>query len=165
MFSLFAQAAAAENDIGSFSAAAIAAVAFFTCAGVMVVYGIRQEQRKRELEHDERMKRLELGLPEPALGAAWPRALVCAAIGAGVPVAAFVVTLIAFLWKPFVEPEIWVAPVVVSLVAVLTGGLLAVKLLSPTESSGLGAGPARLTRGVSKPAADPDAIDVVAARG
>jgi hypothetical protein len=143
-------------------AAGLSACALFGFLTVVSVAGIWQERRKNEIAHLERMKRFEMGLPDWPADRAWPRALVCIAIGAGVPVTAFVVTLIAYLNKDVVGNDgIWVAPSVVSVLSVLSGGLLARQLLGRTGESGR----QPLSAANGKPAADPDAYDVVGRRG
>ena len=51
--------------------------------------------RRREWDHAERMKALEMGQAIPA--SSWPRACVCIAIGAVVPAATFFAALITSL--------------------------------------------------------------------
>jgi hypothetical protein len=144
-------------------AGAIGAVAFF---GYLAV----AERRKRELEHTERMKRLELGLADPTSDAQWARALVCAAIGFGVPLSAFVATLIAYLNKDHVADEIWIAPSLVSVASVIAGATLAGHLFRGGPSSAPGADAlaneaAHANHQAAKPPVDADAFDVVGRRG
>jgi hypothetical protein len=147
--------------------AGLGACAFFGFLTAVSLAGIWQERRKTEIVHLERMKRFEMGLPDLPSDRAWPKALVCIAIGAGVPVTAFVVTLIAYLNKGMVRDDgIWAAPTFVSMFSVVSGGCLARHLLGKASESGRppeAAGP--LPVGGAKPAADPDAFDVVGRRG
>jgi hypothetical protein len=142
-------------------AAAIGALSSFGFLAVATIAGTYQKRRNRELEHIERMRRLEAGLADPPAEALWPRALVCAAIGAGVPVSAFVVTLIAYLNKSDAAGEIWFVPIIVSVVSLITGGTLSSHLLGPKA----GSAPTGADQVASKPSVDEDAFDVVGRRG
>ncbi len=124
---------------------------------VPVILGIRQESRKREMDHIERMKALETGQPLPTRNA-WPAAVVCTAIGAGVPIAAFLFTWLATV-STHVDSEIWFAPAVVSFFSIMTSGKLATKLLRPQQFLD----PDATLH--AKPRMDPDAYDVVGRRG
>jgi hypothetical protein len=126
------------------------------------IWMIRNGQLRREWEHAERMRALEMGLPLPPRESAWARAFVCVAIGLGVPVIAFSITLAAYD-RPGTPEEIWVAPAVVSGLSIISATLLGGFLFL---------GGARASRqaphaphpGV-KPMGDPDAYDVVGRRG
>lgn len=124
---------------------------------VPTVLGFKMAQRKREYEHLERMKALETGQSLPSR-TAWPAAVTLTAIGAGVPMAAFLFTFLASV-SAQVPGEIWMAPVFATLLSSLVTGNLAPKLLSPPKA----ALPDHLANG--KPAYDPDAYDVVGRRG
>jgi hypothetical protein len=147
--------------------AAIGACAFFGFMTAVCVVASRQERRKMDLAYAERMKRVELGVPEPPSDRSWPRAFVCMTVGAGVPVVAFGSALIAYVSRPSTPDEIWIAPAIVAVVSVVTGGILAANLLGPGQSID----PAPTDAGVARVAADaklngdPDTFDVVARRG
>jgi hypothetical protein len=126
---------------------------------VPTILVLRQSAKKREFEHKERMKALETGQPVPG-EAAWPAALVCASIGAGVPVGSFLFTFLASVNSPRMPEEIWLAPVAVSVFALMTCGKLASKLFRTAAPP---ASPRPDLNG--KPAFDPDAYDVVGSRG
>jgi hypothetical protein len=151
----------AETPFSGEIVAAIAALSSFGFLVVATVAGTIKERRKRELEHVERIKRIEAGLADLPDDRAWPRALVCAAIGAGVPVSAFVVTLIAYLNKEGVADEVWIAPVIVSVVSVIAASSLAYHLLGTKA----GSAPAGGDEPPVKPLFDPDLVDVVGRRG
>ncbi len=136
--------------------------AFLTFLGVATFASMRQEHRNAELKHAETLRRLELGIPEPPRDRSWPLALVCIAIGLGVPTVAFGATLIAYLNKANVQDEIWIAPGVVSIVSVALGGGLAKRLLRVSASDG---NVARDAARAPKFASDPDAFDVAGRRG
>src|SRR4051812_37546038 len=97
MLPLFAQAQVHVGPSSGEWGAVGAACAFFGFMAVLVVAGSWQERKKAALAHTERMRRLELGFSDPPPDRAWPKALVCVAVGAGVPLTSFVVTLIAYL--------------------------------------------------------------------
>src|SRR5262245_9376176 len=67
---------------------------------VPVVLGLRQARIERELEHAERMKALELGLSLPKDAPFWSPLRLSAAIGAGVPVAAFGIAFVTTVSVP-----------------------------------------------------------------
>ena len=123
----------------------------------------RQAHRRKEMEHSERMKALEMGLvPQPS-GMDWPAAAVCIAVGAGVPIGSFVVAWLATLTAD-APGGIWVAPVFVSLAAIGATRKLAYRIIDPKSVSrkdlaGRSPSPA------GKEAFDPDAYDVVGSRG
>jgi hypothetical protein len=116
---------------------------------------LRHISKKREWEHLERIKSMELGMPVPG-NESWP-AKVCIAIGAGVPIVAF---FFAFVASQDSEAGggVWAAATMVGVSGVLSGSVLATRLL-----------PSRRGRPhpdvAAKPAYDPDAYDVVSSRG
>jgi hypothetical protein len=108
-------------------------LAFLGVLGWMM-YGSSQSfkkaQRKKEMEHAERMKLIEMGLvPDPPSGLDWPAATVCIAIGAGVPIGSFLVAWLASLTTQ-VPSQIWVAPVFVSFAAIGATRKLAFRMMS-----------------------------------
>ena len=151
-------------EVISVCAAVAILLVLFTCALLL----IRNGHRRREWEHAERIKALEMGQPLPARDAPWTRAWICIAIGAGVPLIAFVLTGIAHE-RPGTADAIFIAPAIVSVLSVISatvlGGFLFHKPLSAkmlaSDHDGSNAGPGF----VGKPMADPDAIDVVGRRG
>ena len=126
--------------------------------------GMKQAHRRKELEHLERIKAMEMGLAPQPTGLDWPAAAVCIAIGAGVPVGSFVVAWLATLTAD--APDgIWVAPVFVSFAAIGSARKLAYRIIDPTKS-GSGKGVIKqVPVSDGKPAFDPDAFDVVGSRG
>lgn len=146
---------------------------------VPIVWSLVQAGRKRELEHRERMKALEMGISLP-IDRAWA-AGACIAIGAVVPVGALIVALIASLNAPrfmqnggeFVPwtPEqsavyfgcVWGATISIGVVSVIGGSLLSWFLLG----RGMNRAASSMTHGSrsAKPAFDPDEYDTVASRG
>jgi hypothetical protein len=130
---------------------------------------VRNGQRRREWEHAERMRSLEMGLPVPPRDAPWAKAAVCIAIGAGVPLVAFVFTYLAFTSKSGVDGEIWLAPALVSGASVIGACILAGTMFHGGSKSGNSSGADSLNGrqpiAGEKPPYDPDALDVVGRRG
>jgi hypothetical protein len=140
----------------------------FVSLGVLalVIIGItsrmKQSHRRKELEHLERVKAMEMGLAPQPTGLDWPAAAVCIAIGAGVPVGSFLVAWLATLTAD--APDgIWVAPVFVSFAAIGATRKLAYRIIEPR----LGAKKPTYAQSApaGKPQFDPDAFDVVGSRG
>src|SRR4051812_43099259 len=74
---------------------------------VPTIMGMRQANKKREYQHAERMRALELGQPIPGQSH-WAAAV--AAIGAGVPLASFLFTFLGYVNFRNAPGEIWIAP-------------------------------------------------------
>ena len=125
---------------------------------VPTILAFRQISNKRAFQHAERMKSLETGRSVPG-ESSWPQAFVCAAVGAGVPVGSFLFTFLAWVNTYSTPGEIWIAPAVVSIVAVMSTVKLATHLFAPAKDYATDA-----SRN-GKPAFDPDAYDVVGSRG
>lgn len=126
---------------------------------VPTILVLKHGQRRREWAHRERMKALEVGRTLPRHDA-WPAALAAIAIGAGVPVGAFLIAWMISMRTYHQSIEALGVAMVVSLVAVCQGAGLAKRLIgqpSQPESS------PHLANG--KPAFDPDAFDVADRRG
>lgn len=143
------------------------------------IAGIAIAGRKRELEHKERMRALEMGLSlEPSRPwAAWA----AIAIGGVVPVAALVVGLLATLLAPkqdFSDPEsivlaskgfeayygiTWGCVSMVGLAGVIAGAFLANRLIAQ-RGAGLDASPHHGAF-AAKPTFEPDTFDTVSRRG
>jgi hypothetical protein len=105
--------------------------------------------RKAKMSHLERMKAMELGhLPIPSQG---PLALYCGVVGAGVPIGTFLITWMASQ-SHRVPNDIWVAPSIVSVVALIGVSIVAGTGFARSNAS---AEPQSKT----KPAHDPDAVD------
>lgn len=121
-------------------------------AVVAIVWlGIRAEQRKRELEHAERMRAIEAGRPLPGDQPWWSPNRVAAAIGAGVPLGALILALAA-VQDADVGPEfVWPSAGAVGVAAVICGTVLAARLPHPTSAP---------EGRANKPYVDPDAFEV-----
>ena len=123
---------------------------------VPLILAFRQGSKKREFEHLERMRALEMGQPAPG-ESHWPQAFACAMIGAGVPIGAFLFTFLAAVNTSGMAGEVWLAPAVVSCFALMASVGLAKTLFHPTKGA-KGEAQAKLQM-------DPDAYDVVGSRG
>lgn len=131
---------------------------------VPIVLGIRQKERLRRLQHAERLRALEMGVPLPA-DVAWPAAI-CIALGGLTPVGALGVALIATLvlrdqpGGPGLTLIIWGAALIVSITALRASATLAHRLFDGLRF------PGESLRTATKPLAfDPDAFDTVSRRG
>jgi hypothetical protein len=127
------------------------------------VWMFRFFHRRREMEHRERMRSLDLGQPLP--GAAPGAGLVCATMGAGVPIAACFCALIATL---SIRDEdlivvIWAFTMIIAVGGLVAGYRLALRLLASPAPS---ARPfTTIPSAHDKPQTDPDLYDVVGRRG
>lgn len=123
-----------------------------------IYLGTRNERRKRELEHQERMRALELGRPLPG-GGPWLTPLRTGLlIALAVPVVALAIAAKATEASGY-HPEIWQAAGMVGVAAVIGGSVIIGLSLSRSAE-----GPAALAS-ESKPHVEEDAYDVVSARG
>lgn len=136
--------------------------------GLPSVLGIRMAARHRELEHEERMKALELGRPlpgEPAdddHSAAAPSSDRGARIGIWVPLGSLGIALAATSSRPdaaasLTNMAVWISAAVVGVTGVICGTILAFRTPQPAAPS--------LRRAPLKPALDEDALDIVSRRG
>ncbi|QDV35762.1 hypothetical protein [Tautonia plasticadhaerens] len=130
---------------------------------VPTVMVLRQASRKREWQHRERMKAMEMGLPAPGAEAWSGRAAI--AIGAAMPVAVFVVGWFANMTTH--NDDVWVPVALVGGAGVLGGLRLAGKnigsMIRPTPRPQ--PRPSAFARGTAKPPFDPDAYDAIARHG
>ncbi len=162
---IFAQARIAAELTAMLPAAVLLLVALAVAVLLLAAAALLGGHRRREWDHTERMRMIEMGLPVPPQEAPWPRAFVCAAIGAGVPFVAFVSTYFAHQ-KPGAADELWIAPAVVSLGSVIGASILTGYLFPPARrSTKSDAVLARGTQPGMKAESDPDAYDFVGSRG
>ncbi|MFO0949950.1 MAG: hypothetical protein U0835_02130 [Isosphaeraceae bacterium] len=127
---------------------------------VPVVLGIRHARYERELEHAERMRALELGRTLPGDESFWTPPKICVSIGAVVPVLVFMCAVSASQTVGYRE-EIWVMSGMVSMVAVISGAVLASKHFNQRHEAATSAD----ARASFKMTTEEDAYDVVSARG
>jgi hypothetical protein len=126
---------------------------------VPTALGIKHARYLREIEHAERMRAMELGLPTAEEHANSPGS-VAGSIGVGVPLGSL---FLAFIAAPKVGPPetieaIWMAATMVGVAGVICGSALAAMQLSKRGQPS--APPA-----FEKPSYDPDQFDVVGSRG
>jgi small-conductance mechanosensitive channel len=134
-------------------------------AFVLVLVLLNMAQQRRAWKHEERLKAQDRGETLPSGGSEWARACVCIAIGAGVPIAAFLFTALATLSQK-VDSEIWWAPGVVGASAVYYGYNLAIRLFTGDDPEDEEEEEDEdEAEEAEKPAIDADAIDVVGRRG
>jgi hypothetical protein len=127
---------------------------------------MKQRHQRRQWEHLERLKAMEIQLPMPKVHAVPGHGSV-AAIGAGVPIAS---VLTAFLTSIIFSPEggdeiavpaiAWGCAFLISTLALGTSLILAFMHRSATKENS-----AVEPLGNGKPQFDPDAFDVVSSRG
>ena len=134
----------------------IAVVGGLAIAPLAIVLGQRHERRKRELEHIERLRALELGRVLPQDEPWWSPARIAWLIGAGVPLGAFLSVGLASRSVGYHE-GMWIAAAMVGMCGVISGSILAGQSLSRRKTTE--------QIGDPKPLVDEDAYDVVSARG
>ncbi len=120
--------------------------------------------RVREMQHNERMRAMELGVMPRTESMSWPGAAVCVALGAGVPVGSLVVAWLATMTND-APSEVWGVPVVISFFAIWAAQALAERMLRPKKERLNAANTSQTEQTAGKPAFDPDAYDVVGSRG
>ncbi len=130
-----------------------------------IVLSFRSDRRKRELDHLERMKALEMGRPIPGeeWKTGWPVPYqIAASIGAGVPSVAFVSAFLATLLTGFHDGA-WIAALITGLGGVICGMILGMAALEKLGTDGEPS-PQGFS-GNGKPSIVEDAYDVVSSRG
>ena len=141
-------------------------VLVFGATFIPLVFGLNFARRKRELEHAERMRALELGRPSaPPPGTGDNRSLaynIAFWIGAGVPIGVFGCAWLASQAVGFHE-GMWLAAAIVGLGGVVGGTTLAVTVYRPNTADS-STHPTDSLAG-AKPFVDEDAYDVVSAAG
>jgi hypothetical protein len=134
----------------------IAVVGGLLIAGLAIILGIRHDRQKREMEHIERMKALELGRTLPQDEPWLSPAKLAALIGGVVPLGVFVSVGTATTSSGYHE-QMWLAATCVGMVAVISGSVVAVQSSRSRKTSDSVA--------VVKPYVEDDAYDVVSSRG
>lgn len=108
-------------------------VGMLAFAGSLVMtcvwWGLRHARIERELDHAERIRALEMGVLLPKDQPWWTPEKVAVAIGAGVPISAFVLTLSAAQSGAAGEAA-WIAAGAVGVAGVICGTFLATRLPS-----------------------------------
>lgn len=131
--------------------------------GPGLYFGLQQERRKRDQEHEVRLRALELGHPLPGSVSWWTPVRLAAAIGVFVPLGTVTIAMIATLVStsellPFV---VWPATGAISVAGIICGTVLASQF-GTTETTTPAAFPPDQN---AKPSwYDPEAFDVVSQR-
>jgi hypothetical protein len=115
----------------------------------------RHERRKREMEHIERMRALELGRTLPQDEPWWSPLRIALLIGVGVPIGFVASVGLAGLAIGYHE-TMWFMAGMVGMSGVICGSILAGQSINPKTAPQVDA---------SKPYVEEDAYDVVGARG
>jgi hypothetical protein len=134
----------------------IAVVGGLAIAPVPFVLHHRNERRKRELEHIERMKALEFGLMLPQDEPWWSPPRIAVLIGGAVPLGVFLCALLATSAVGF-HDGMWIAATTVGMASVISGSILAGQSFKQKQTSA--------QYDSAKPHVEEDAYDVVSARG
>lgn len=116
-------------------------------------------QKRRELEHTERMRALEVGLLLPKDQGFWTRGRLSAGFGLFLPMASLTMAWMFTESHSRVGEFVWPAVSMISLLGVLAGWRLASKLPGPPPIS------QRFAESLKSHAYDPDEFDVVSRRG
>jgi hypothetical protein len=146
--------------------------ALFLSATVMLPFFLhfRGERRKRELEHIERIRAIEVGRPYPGDNKFWLSGvpqwvvphIISVSIGAVVPLGVFLFAFLTSLVVGF-QKDIWIAAGMVGLGSAICGTVLAggaSKRMTPgSQDEGFA------SYHQSKPHVEDDAYDVVSSRG
>ena len=119
---------------------------------------------KRQLEHAERIKALEMGRTLPQDEPWWSPSRIAVAIGAGVPIASLAIAFMATEASGSRE-EVWAIAGTVGLAGVIGGTTLSVKHFNHKARMELAALEANQYPMNGKPEFDPDAYDVAGRRG
>lgn len=133
--------------------AVVGIIGLVLIVGMPIVLGIRSENRKREMEHLERMRSIEMGLPIHGDAAKWTPAKMAMMMGVGVPIGVFGIAWLAASSSETTAPFIWPSAAAVSVASVICSTVLAAR--TPVSS------PAPATPSRSKPYVDPDTYDAV----
>ena len=143
-------------DIAGLVLGYIAVLGGLSIAPLAIVLGHRNERRKRELEHVERMTALEFGRMLPQDQPWWSPLRIAMLIGGAVPLGVFLSVGFATSAVGYHE-GMWIAATMVGIASVISGSVVVGQSLKPQQSSG--------PFNASKPYVEEDAYDVVSARG
>jgi hypothetical protein len=122
---------------------------------VPTALGFKHARYLRQMEHDERMRAMELG-QTLAEDQGWTPAQVAMTIGGVVPIAAMFIAYIAAP-KSGESDTIWMAAAMIGVAGVICGSILAAQWFAKLGRE--------MTAPAAKPEFDPDAYDVVGSRG
>lgn len=133
---------------------------FIPMVVVPAALGARYARQRREMEHAERMRALELGRRMPGERGEATAMATAARIGAGVPVGVMGVAWLASVSSGPAGSDPWIAAGIISTAAVVSGAVLAFRAMGLAAAEAASA-----SARAEKPAFDPDAYDHVGARG
>jgi hypothetical protein len=133
----------------------IAVIGGLAIAPLSIVLHFRNEQRKREVEHIERMQALEFGRTLPQDEPWWSPLRISLVIGGAVPLGVFLTVGSATAAVGF-HDGMWIAAAMVGMASVICGTILAGSNMRAKASSSFAD---------SKPQIEEDAYDVASARG
>jgi len=119
-------------------AGAVCIAVLLLTVALPVWLSFRHDRWKRELEHEERMKALELGRPWPGDQPWLTLPKLALGIGAVVPVAAFACGFLAAFLTDVDGGEVWRTVLVVGMTAVICGTVLASQAFREDTDSGIG---------------------------
>jgi hypothetical protein len=165
---LFAQQMAEHVEPAATSISTVALVLPIVALMIPIVVvptalGVRLAKQKREMEHRERMKALDIGRSLPGDEPEWSPARIALKIGAGVPLGVMAIAWLANLTLGRAGEGAWQAASFIGLAAVIGGTVLAIKAIN------LAYQPHQDQHGYDnaahKPAFDPEAYDHVGTRG
>jgi hypothetical protein len=122
---------------------------------VPTALAFRHARFLRQVEHDERMRAMELG-QTLAEDQSWTPGSIAMSIGAGVPIASMFIAFIAAGQGG--SEAIWMAAAMIGVAGVISGSVLAGMQFSKRDQSST-------VTPEEKAAYDPDAFDVVGRRG
>jgi len=130
-----------------------------------IVLSFRSDRRKRELDHIERIKALEMGRPIP--GEEWKTRWavpyqIAVSIGVGVPATAFGCAFLATMMTGY-HDGIWIAAGIAGLGSAICGKTLAATVFAKLGTAG--EDPSTGLNATGKPYVTDDAYDVVSSRG
>jgi hypothetical protein len=125
-------------------------------AYMAVFLGVRNQRRERELEHEERMKAMEMGRSLPGDESPWSFARIGLIIASAVPIGVFVLAALASRFVGF-QKDIWIAAGMVGIAAVICGSVVTCQNGAASSRS--------LLPEVNKEPVEDDVYDVVSARG
>jgi hypothetical protein len=132
---------------------AIGTLGLVLVVGLPAVLGIRSENRKREMEHLERMRAIELGRPLPGDQGARGPAKMALAMGVAVPIGVFGIAWLAANDAGAASPFIWPSAAAMGVAAIICATVLA--------SRAYASEPEPRPDPAAKPYVDPDAYDAV----
>ncbi len=106
----------------------VGSLGIICCVGLPIWLGIKHDARKRELEHLERIRAIESGRPIPGESKGWTPGRVAVAIGAGVPLQAFIIGWLAVLTTDTPGEFVWSSVGAIGATSVICGTILAFRI-------------------------------------